>query len=155
MPLFGRGNRYPSRKQLRVADSWQLAEGTCDGKPIITRFNRFFDKVMGHPEFAHQVGIAAPLRNPLPDGFPTPEEGAVLQGVEDDLTRVLGRENVTLLVGVITTSGMREFVFYTSSPETVKKQFEELRNTKTGHKLQLMIQPDPEWTTYRTFAAVD
>jgi Family of unknown function (DUF695) len=54
----------------------------------------------------------------------------------------------SLLVAIITTSGMREFVFYTRDPERVKHRFEQLRNQITSHELQLMIQVDEAWEIF-------
>ena|SRR6516165_6279490 len=53
-----------------------------------------------------------------------------------------------LFVAIITTSGMREFVFYTRDPEQVRKRFEEVRTGITSHQIQLMIQPDEGWSVY-------
>lgn len=57
----------------------------------------------------------------------------------------------SLLVAVITTSGMREFVFYTREPEHVKQRFAGLRRSITSHEIQLMIQPDKKWKVYAQF----
>jgi hypothetical protein len=54
----------------------------------------------------------------------------------------------SLLVAIITTSGMREFVFYTRAPQQLQERFQQLRNRITSHEIQLMIQSDKTWRIY-------
>ena len=146
---FRRKKEYPSRSEIRPEEAWQVADGTYEGKVIITRFNRAFDALAGHPELPHQVGIAVPFRDPQPTGLPTVAEGAELQELEDELRQAIEVDNESFLVGVITTAGMREFVLYTSDVEGVKARFHEWGQRVTSHEPQIMIQTDPDWSVYR------
>ena len=47
---------------------------------------------------------------------------------------------------------MREFVFYTTNADAVRAAFAPLQSSIQSHELQLMIQPDPEWSVYRQFS---
>ncbi len=51
-------------------------------------------------------------------------------------------------MAVITTGGMREFVFYTRGPLSVEQRFEKLRRQISTHEIQLIIQPDKAWGVY-------
>jgi len=53
-----------------------------------------------------------------------------------------------LFAVIVTTGGMQEYVFYTSSPKQVKLKFDHLRGKITGHEIQLMIQPDKDWRVF-------
>ena len=106
---------------------------------------REFTSVSG---YAHQVGIAVPFRNAGATGLPSPEEDAQLAAVEDILSASFEEQAESLFVAVITTGGMREFVFYTREPQGVKRRFEALRTRITSHAIQLMIQPDKTWRVY-------
>lgn len=149
--MFGFGKKYPPIDEIDAEKGWQVAQGEYNGKVIFTRFNAAYRPIVGHPEYGHQVGIAMPFRAPLSTGLPSPEEGAELQQVEDALCAELETGKESLLVAVITTGGMREFVFYTSAPKRVQEKFERLKTRITTHKIQLMIQPDQSWDTYRRF----
>lgn len=115
---------------------------------MIVRANtgyREFGSVSG---YAHQVGIAVPLKTSETTGLPSPEEDAQLGEIEEILCGSLEQRAESLFVGVITTGGMREFVFYTRNPRSVQHLFETLRGRITSHELQLMIQPDMTWDVY-------
>ena len=148
---------WPFTKKIKTPDRlpidgpWSVGQGQHDGKILIVRSNtgyKEFGRVAGYD---HQVGIAVPLRAPEPTGLPSPKEDAELGAVEDTISASLEQQAESLFVAIITTSGMREFVFYTRAPEAVKQRFEQLRGSITSHEIQLMIQPDKDWDVYAQF----
>jgi hypothetical protein len=44
---------------------------------------------------------------------------------------------------------MREFVFYTSAPESAENRIKEIEKEVSSHKIQYIIQKDSEWNTYK------
>lgn len=149
MRLFGK--KYPSRQDLVVTNDWTVIHGLLNGRPLITRFNVGLKELAGHPDYDHQVGIAVPLETPNDHGLPGVEEDRQLGQVEDAIANVLEEGHESLLAGVISTGGMREFVFYTSDPAAVRQKFERLCEEITSHRIQLMIQQDPRWSVYNQF----
>ncbi len=147
---FNKKPRTPAR--LPIDGPWSVGQGLHDGKIMIVRSNTGYKEFGSVSDYEHQVGVAVPLRAPEPSGLPSPAEDAELGTIEDTICASLEREAESLLVAIITTSGMREFVFYTRAPEQVKQRFEQLRISITSHKIQLMIQPDKEWGVYAEFA---
>ena len=141
--------RYPPKAQLQLQEAWSFAQGEYRGKPLITRCNTGLTEIAGHPEYAHQVGVAVPLKHPTPQGLPTREEAVELDAIEDLLAQSLQENNQSLFAAVLSTGGMREFVFYTSDQEYVKWKFEEIRQSIHTHQIQLMIQSDPTWSVYK------
>ena len=89
-----------------------------------------------------------PLHSPEQTGLPSPTEDAELAAIEDAIRGLLQEQAESLLVAVITTSGMREFVLYTRAPEVAEKRFEQLRTRIVTHQIQLMIQLDNDWDVY-------
>jgi hypothetical protein len=145
------GRKYPSRREIVVRDSWRVVDAEYNDKPLIARFNAGLKDIVGHPEYRHQVGIAVPLKEPNARALPDVQEDRALANVEDEVSRALESDRESILVGVITTAGMREFVFYTVDPSAVQRKFEELRFQIKSHDLQLMIQEDPDWSVFRRF----
>ena len=143
--------KYPARDQLQFRESWKVGHGEYGGKVLIARFNAGLKEIAGHPEYPYQVGIAVPLKEPTEQGLPTVDEDEALAIVEQQLAKVLEDARESLLVGVLSTGGMREFVFYTVDPAAVREKFERLQGTISSHELQLMIQEDPAWNVYRGF----
>jgi len=138
----------PTSDQLPINGPWAILQGQHAGKPMIVRSNTGYRKFGSVPGYEHQVGIAVPLHAPETSGLPSPGENAQLAAVEDTICPALEEQASSLLVAVITTSGMREFVFYTRSPQEARRRFEQLRGRITSHEIQLMIQPDRDWAVY-------
>lgn len=115
---------------------------------MIVRMNAVYRAFKGVRGYDHQVGIALPLLDPEPTGLPSTTENAVLDEIEDSLCDLFQESNESLFVAAISTSGMRELVFYTRDPEQVKQKFEQAKSRVNRHQIQLMIQPDSEWKIY-------
>lgn len=142
--------KYPPIETLLIDEQWGLSQGTYHDKPIFFRVNKGLKKIIGHPQYPHQVGIAVPLNNPNEHGLPISVEGDQLNVIEDQLVDSLEVEKVSVFAGAISTNGMREFVFYTSNPEQVVGKFKAIQGKTTSHEIQLMIKEDKDWQTYKT-----
>ncbi len=88
-----------------------IVSGTYDEKPLIARFDTSAEQLIGR--YSIQVGVAIHLNDPTPEGFPTPDEDEQLGKIEATVLRKADKRSV--LAGVITTGGMREFVLYSHS----------------------------------------
>jgi hypothetical protein len=141
--------KYPPIDTIPLLDNWSVRQGKYQGKPFVLRFSAEAKRLSGHPEYKHQVGIAIPFNSPNEAGFPESSEMEDLNVIEDLLSDSLEENNESLLVAVFTTGGMREFVFYTSNPEQVNNKFKQLQEKISTHQIQLMIQPDKKWYTYK------
>jgi hypothetical protein len=129
-------------------DTWKIGRSTLDGKPVFIRYRSGIVDAIGHPNYPFQIGIAVPLLNPTTEGLTTEEEAEVLSGVEDSLNLTLGENSEAVEVMVITTNGMREFVFYASEwkPEYFEKKVKNVDGK--SHQLQFIMQRDPKWETF-------
>ena len=105
-----------------------------------------------HPAYGHQVGIAVPLLAPDDQGLPLPPELEMLERLEEDIVMTMCRDSTSVLVAVVTTSGMREFVLYTRSSESVKAHHVTIAQRYPTHDIQLLIQPDPDWQVFEMLA---
>jgi len=146
---FNKKTSKPDR--LPIDGPWSVGQGENNGNVMFVRYNIGYKELGSVPDYEHQVGIAVPLRSPEPTGLPSSAEDAQLGDLEESICGSLEAEAESLLVAVITTGGMREFVFYTRAPESVKQRFEALRSSISSHEIQLMIQPDEDWNVYASF----
>ncbi len=117
------------------------------------RLNRGYQRFGKVVEYTHQIGIATPLLSPQPNGLPGSEENIVLGEEENVIRQALEAEAESLFIAVITTKGMREFVFYTRASESAAARFSDLQSRVPSHELQLMIQPDENWNVYAALSA--
>ena len=143
--------KYPAKDQVSLEQNWAVAQGTHNEKPLFVRYNTDAKRLIGHPEYAHQVGIAIPLHNPDQAGLPNNEEMDQLNEIEKMLIKQLESDNESLLVAVITTNGMRELILYTSDPMQVKEKMSKIKERDLSHELQMMIQPDKDWVILKQF----
>ena len=121
-----------------------------EGAPVIVRFSTSIAAAAGHPEYSIQIGVAVPLRSPEPGGLPTPEEAEELNSIEDAIDRLVGDKAV--MVAVVTTGEMREFVLYTGSGDWIAQFDADLQAAAGGHEVQVMAQTDPGWSVYASLA---
>jgi len=96
--------------------------------------------------------VATRVRATAANGMPTPEENTTLQEVEDSLRLALEAEREAILVVALTTSGVKEWVLYTSDPEATKRRMGAFGPTVKTHQLQMVIREDKDWDVYRQFA---
>ena len=154
MPLFRKKQTPSSSVAVHprdiAGDEWSVSEGQMDGAPVIVRFNQSIAAAAGHPEYSIQMGVALPLLTPNPGGLPTPEEAEELNAIEDVIDRLVGDKAV--MVAVVTTGEMREFVLYTGSGDWIAKFDADLQAAAGDHEVQVMAQTDPEWNVYASLA---
>ena len=141
-------SKSPDPNLLPIDGPWSVGESQYDGKVMIVRSNTGYRELKRVTGYEHQVGIAVPFRSPEPSGLPSPEEHVELDAIEDAISNSLQEQAESLLVAIITTSGMREFVFYTRAPQEVQHRFEQLRSRIASHEIQMMIQLDEAWEIY-------
>ena len=139
-------------KQKIPDGPWSVSQGEFDDRPIIIRINTGAASIADDSGFGHRVGVAMPLRKPDQRGFPQAKECAELDAIEDELVLALAAEGTAVFVLVITTAGMREFVFYTSEPASVGPALSRIEESVETHEIQHVLEEDPDWAVYNTFA---
>jgi hypothetical protein len=136
---------------LKVGDSWTVCEGEYNGKPLLARVNVGLKPLVADSRYQHRIGVAVPFNSPDENGFPSGEESWKVSEIEDLLVAELEIHHESLFAVVITTGGMREFVFYTSDPHTAETKLKALAERIDSYQLQRVIEPDAGWTVYHQF----
>jgi hypothetical protein len=153
-------NGWPFRKKLRsfphpgtleVAESWTLFEGLRDGRPAVVRTNAGLRAFAGHPAYGCEIEVVVPFRSPSPLGLPDGQEEGELEIVGEALVELLTSGEESLFAAMVTTGGVREYVFYTSDPDAAREKLEAFRARVQSHALQVLIREDPAWTVFRRF----
>ena len=139
--------RKRPHREVSFEGSWMVLTGSHDEKPQIARFDTSTEQLMGR--YSVQIGVAIPLNDPTPEGWPTPEEDKQLAVIEATLLRKVDEQCV--LVGVITTAGMREFVLYANSSAWIEDFHKAFQAVVPTHQVQVMAKTDPDWSVYKSF----
>src|SRR5438105_3612758 len=113
---------------------WLVVHGIHRGSPLVARFDADVEDELRRGRYRVQLGVAVPLRQASSLGLPDEDEANQLEQIEESISRELGANG--LLVGVISTNAMREFVIYTQSPDWVENFKARLRSLTDSHTLQ-------------------
>jgi hypothetical protein len=150
MPLFRRTSQEPIA--ALPAGPWSVRDCQYEGRPMILRLNAGIAEHAGHRRFPVRAGIAVQFNRPDERGYPSQEEMARLDGFEEEFVERFCGDDTTL-AAVITTGGMREFLFYCHSEQAFRERFREWARTPKSHRIQMVIARDRSWDVYRTLAA--
>ena len=149
MSLF---SRKPSLPDAIPDGPWSMVQGAQNGQLMLARVHMGVDSLAGHPAYGFRVGIATKMQALANNGMPTPEENTTLQALEERIRNAVEVDREAFLVIAITCGGVKEWVFYTSNPESTKRRMQAFAPSVQTHKLQMIIEPDDKWTVYRDFA---
>ena len=129
--------------------AWYIYRGGDARGELHARFDHDAAALAGSPLYEIQVGLAVPLHDPGADGLPLDEELPAL----DDIERVVVEQarDRAVLVGVISTGGVREFVLYTGDGQWLEEFQGAVSAAVETHEIQMMARRDPEWQIYRAF----
>lgn len=143
----------PQRAEgVDINSKWSVAQGKFNGSALFLRINRGVASLMADPRYKDRVGVAVPLVHPSAEGLPGEAELKELSEIETALGEELESDSSSLPVLVITTNGMREFVYYTADPATFEPAVQRVRRSIKHHQLESYMQPDPDWSVYREFS---
>lgn len=131
-------------------DSWSIYQGSYDGKVLFVRRNVGLEPLVGTLLYSHRLGVAIPFHHPNEHGLPNRDEAQLVGEIEDQLDAAL-EETKTVFALVLTTAGMREFVFYTAEPEVAKSKVEAIKARVKTHDVQYSLSEDTEWSVYQSF----
>lgn len=130
---------------------WSVHQGQNAGKPMFVRRNDSALQLSSNLDYGIRLGVAIPLLCPNDAGLPTKEESETLNQIEDELSRQFEKDQLSLLVLVITTSGMREFIFYTKGPQSCEQILPEIAASFPLYEFQTYTEEDKKWALYKQF----
>lgn len=129
-----------------------MARGSHAGSPVLVRYNSTAAAWVGHPDLPVKLGFAIPLNSPNPGGLPDAEENQQLGVIEDLIVAKVSEAARAVLVLVITSGEMKEFIFYVEQKEFIPQLHQDLQNSIESHDVQCMATMEADWVTYRQFA---
>ena len=129
--------------------NWRVFQGSYEGSPMVLRIDETYRRGRPPAEYPYQVGVTVPFNDASADGLPGEGDMADLELAEE----VVASEQRSLLVAVITTQGMREFVLYAAQTGWIEAWAEQLDAQVADHDVQVIAQDDPGWETYHQLMA--
>lgn len=134
-----------------IGESWNVLRGENEGKPMFVRKNMACDKMAGNKYYSVNCGIAFKILYPNSEGLPDFEKEPELNDIEDDIFEIFESDLNSIVPLIITTSGFREFVFYTRDLPEFLSRLEKLKSRYPQYELTSFNKQDPNWITYSSF----
>ena len=150
--MLGLGKKSPPSLDRFPTDKCTVAQGMCDGRPMVVRLNAWARKYIGHPELPVRLGVTIAFNQPNEHGFCSPEEGARVGEIEDRLEKQLESTRAAFPVLAITLSGQREFVYYVRDREKASTAVDAVRAESPSHTIVYGFVDDADWSYYTQFA---
>ncbi|MFN7130989.1 MAG: DUF695 domain-containing protein [Myxococcales bacterium] len=141
-------------------EAWEMyVTATEEGTPCFVSFDLEAAQEDLTSTLKHCARVTIALKNPSPDGLPTPEESERQYGLEDAFCATLKKAKVRCrLVARLTYSGERELVFQTDDRDKFVATLKAWGESLTGEEIGLeedagweyfddVVRPGPdEWT---------
>ncbi len=134
-----------------VESKWVLYQGQNDGKPLFVRRNDSAKQLMVNSNYDTIIGIAVPFFNPTDEGFAKEEELSIFGHIEDELFAQFEKDMAAIVVLIITTGGMREFISYAQTPMLIEERINEIKQKFPEYDFQVYIEEDKKWNLYQQF----
>jgi len=99
----------------------------------------------------HMSYVRVFMRHARPDGLSSNDEFEALSGVEDSLTEIFSASDDTTYVGRNTSSGNRDFYFYTADPAAFAGSASAAMAGHPQYQFEIGGRPDPDWDVYFGF----
>ncbi|PWK05018.1 DUF695 domain-containing protein [Tumebacillus permanentifrigoris] len=132
-----------------MSNQWQSYLTRIGDQPGSVRIDFTFTNPEFRPDFlTTMLYVWVKLQNPDTNGLTTAAEAEQLDPIEDGLVELLGAEYGAVPVGVVTTSGRREFYFYAESGDNLHEELAPLLAANPDYAIQFGDKSDPEWQHY-------
>ena len=132
--------------QILAADRWTLAEGECEGHPLILRYRQDF---RGRPDVSAYPHLVRVTWHYAPNMAGMPERAASEQMsvFEDWLVAAVEPERTAVLAAVVTHDGDREWLFYGADVRAFARALRAIPQGDERLPIDITTEPDPDWTT--------
>lgn len=130
-------------------DAWAVAEGTHEDKLVLVRFRHNFRQVLDFEGYHLLLQITWPFFEVDPSGMPGVEDAEAMEQFEQRLLVAYEHDFHAVLTAVITTNGVRQWLFYTSDLEECGDRLTEMPQEAEPYPIELVADEDPEWLFLR------
>jgi hypothetical protein len=144
---------FKKKSQAFPIDSkWSVGQSTKEEKQILVRRNTSAIKLVGHIDYKFRIGVAIPLGASNSNEFLIYKQMELVNSIEDQLWEELEKNHNALHVLTISSDSMREFIFYSRSPDISITSIESIRQKTQTFEIQSYIAEDPKWDVYTQFS---
>jgi uncharacterized protein (TIGR01619 family) len=133
-----------------MSNRWNSYFLLVDNEPASIFVNLGIAKSAPLVDFQNMAYLRIKLKNPRTDGLSNEDEYHDLIAVEDGVWEAVERDGQSVYVGRNTSSGNRDFYFY-SRDSSIENILREAMAKWPAYAFQTGVRPDREWSTYWGF----
>src|SRR5262245_60267843 len=134
-----------------MSDNWNSYFCRVDGAIASIFLDLAIARVAPIAHLPNMAFVRLFMRKPRHDGLSSQEEFDTLCEIEDALEAALVASKTCRYVGRTTTSGQRDFVFYTADAASWSDDVRRALIRFQDYRFESGSRPDPKWSTYRDF----
>lgn len=134
-----------------MSDDWDFYPLQVDSEPASIYVDLGLAQTAPVRTQPHMGYVRVFMRQPREDGLSSSEEFEALIRLEDALIDGVAANGVTTYSGRNTSSGNRDFYFYTSDPTSFTASVEAVMTDHPDYKFETGARLDPEWDAYFKF----
>ena len=134
-----------------MSDDWDFYALLVDSEPASIYLDLGLAQNAPIESQPHLAFVRVQMRHPRPDGLSSNEEFEDLSGAEDSLSEIFARSRSTTYAGRNTSSGNRDFYFYTSDPVAFAKSVQAAMAGHSHYEVEVGHRLDRNWETYFDF----
>lgn len=139
------GNRALNQDSL----TWLGVEADYNGRPLFFRLRQFpiqFPTVL----YPQRLNVFWTMSEPDWNGLPTDQESERLETFEDRLIDAVELDEQSILAGVLTSNGEREFIFHTADPAEFLRRLTTMPQEPERYPITIESYEDPDWAYFKS-----
>ena len=129
--------------------TWGVAEAEHDNHLLLIRF-REIPETFPKSKYPERLNIFWEMSATDENGLPTDEEFDRLAAFEDRLVPLVEQDAHSILVGVLTCNGEKEFVFHTADVTEFMDRLRNIPQEEERYPITIQKYDDPGWTYFES-----
>ena len=134
-----------------MSEDWDFYQLLVDSEPASIYLDLGLAGTAPVNSQPHMSYVRVFMRQPREDGLSSQEEFETLVELEEALTEAVSRNGATTFAGRNTSSGNRDFYFYTADPAAFGESAESAMTGYPDYRFEIGTRLDPEWKVYFDF----
>lgn len=134
-----------------MSDNWDFYALLVDSEPASILLDLGLAQNAPIESQPYMAYVRVQMRSPRPDGLSSNEEFGDLVAVGDSLEEAFADNPGTTYAGRNTSSGKRDFYFYTSDPAAFSVSVQKAMAGHSDYRFEVGDQPDRNWDIYFNF----
>ena len=129
-------------------DNWLVAMSDIDGLPAAIRLRADVKSFIASGNHRHYLRVVWEISDPDENGLPSDHEIQRLESFEDHLCRAVEANDDAILTFVITSDGLRQWLFYSKDLEESEHRINQLPQEEERYPIELTAKEDASWSEY-------